>query len=140
MIRPHRILFIVPLVSTLLCPSPLTVLAQSAERQHAQAKVQTQERPPADSKQAEAEAPELIKEVYALYRQGRFDEALPICARGAVVPPRVGDRAADRRALALREKVFKHLHPSVASSMNSLAGLALLGGKYAEAEALYREA
>jgi tetratricopeptide (TPR) repeat protein len=61
---------------------------------------------------------------YYLHDRARFSDAEPLF----------------QRALALREKVLGPEHPSVATSLNNLAGLYLEQGKYAEAEPLYQRA
>ncbi|MEH2086381.1 tetratricopeptide repeat protein, partial [Nostoc sp.] len=56
--------------------------------------------------------------------QGRYSEAEPLYIQ----------------ALALRRKLLGEEHPSVASSLNNLAGLYRSQGRYSEAEPLYIQA
>ena len=53
---------------------------------------------------------------------------------------RVGAEPLYKRALAIYEKALGPDHPSVAESLNSLAGFYHAQGSYAEAETLYRRA
>jgi tetratricopeptide (TPR) repeat protein len=75
---------------------------------------------PAMAQQNEAAA--LDNRVEALYRAGKFSEAVPLA----------------QQALAIREKALGPDHPDVAKSLNSLALLYAKQGRYADAEPLYK--
>jgi tetratricopeptide (TPR) repeat protein len=62
--------------------------------------------------------------VTALYRAGKFAEAVPLA----------------QRVLAIREKALGADHPDVAASLNNLALLYANQGRYADAEPLYKPA
>jgi Tetratricopeptide repeat len=62
--------------------------------------------------------------VMALYRAGKFAEALPLA----------------RQVLAIREKALGPDHPNVAASLSSLADLYRIQGRYADAEPLLERA
>lgn len=68
------------------------------------------------------EASRLSQQVVALYRQGRFDEALPLA----------------RRALEIREKQLVPEHELVAVALKNLASLYFARKKYDEAAKLYQ--
>jgi tetratricopeptide (TPR) repeat protein len=78
---------------------------------------------PALAQQDELErAKELVQQVLTLYRQGRYDEAIPVA----------------QNILAIREKALGPEHPETASSLNILARLYMSKGDYARAEPLYQ--
>ena len=64
----------------------------------------------------------LNKEVMTLYQKGQYDRAVVVA----------------KKALDMAEKAVGPNHPSVATSLNNLAGLYGTQGRYAEAEPLYR--
>ncbi|WP_438035773.1 CHAT domain-containing protein [Sorangium sp. So ce204] len=70
------------------------------------------------------EAARLNRDVEALYRQGRFDAAIPVA----------------ERVLGIRENALGREHPAVATALNNLAVLYRAKGDYARAEPLYRRA
>jgi TonB family protein len=70
----------------------------------------------------QAEAARLNAEVMRLYREGKFDEALPLA----------------RRVLELREKALGPDDLAVASALNNLAAVHMRKGKGGEAEQLLR--
>ncbi|ANB74935.1 hypothetical protein AYM40_21020 [Paraburkholderia phytofirmans OLGA172] len=70
------------------------------------------------------EANQLNQQMESLYREGRFQEALPIA----------------QKILTLRESVLGDLNPNVAAAQNSLAILYDELGQYSEAERLYQHA
>ncbi|MEO1373662.1 MAG: tetratricopeptide repeat protein [Cyanobacteria bacterium J06635_10] len=70
------------------------------------------------------EAERLNQQVIQLYRQGKYNEAIPLA----------------EKALAIREKVLGKEHPSVATTLNNLANLYQKQGNYAKAESLYQRA
>ena len=72
--------------------------------------------------QSPEEAAGLNKKVGQLYRQGRYQEAIPVA----------------KRSLAIFEKALGPDHPDVATSLNNLAGLYKSLGDYANAEPLYK--
>jgi tetratricopeptide (TPR) repeat protein len=110
------------------------------------------------------EANALLAQYMALYKQGRYSEAiLPAQRRLAIAEkffgpnhPNVAQslnnlaelyqaqgRYADaepllNRALAIREKALGPNHPDVAQSLNNLAELYKDQGRYADAEPLYK--
>ncbi|MCC3450425.1 MAG: tetratricopeptide repeat protein [Microcoleus sp. PH2017_40_RAT_O_B] len=71
-----------------------------------------------------AEAERLNEQAVQLYKQGKYDEAIPLA----------------EQALAIRRKVLGQDHPSVATSLNNLAALYESQGRYREVEPLYRKA
>jgi CHAT domain-containing protein len=75
-----------------------------------------------EDKAALAEAARLNQEAVALYRAGRYAQAVPLM----------------QRSLAIREKALGPEHPDVATSLNNLAELYRAQGQYAQAEPLYR--
>ncbi len=76
------------------------------------------------SADAAAEADALSRKVEALYRSGRYAEAIVLA----------------EKAIALREKALGPEHPDTAKSLNNLAELYYWMGAYAKAEPLYRRA
>ncbi|MEL7038379.1 MAG: CHAT domain-containing protein [Cyanobacteria bacterium J06592_8] len=70
------------------------------------------------------EAKRLNQQVIQLYQQGKYNEAIPIA----------------ERVLEMRQKLLGDEHPSVAESLNNLAGLYESQGRYSEAESLYIQA
>jgi tetratricopeptide (TPR) repeat protein len=64
------------------------------------------------------------RRVLALYRQGKYGEAVPLA-----------ERSAEQWKLLMGEK-----HPDYATDLNNLAGLYKAMGDYAKAESLYRQA
>ncbi len=112
------------------------------------------------------EADRLNAEVVRLYREGRFDEAIPLAERALALrvkalgpdDPRVGQSLNNlaglyyqkgdyqkveplfERALAIRIKSLGANHPDVATSLNNLAGLYYKRGDYQKAEPLFRQA
>ena len=74
--------------------------------------------------QSLAEATELNDKAIELYKQGKYDEAVPLL----------------EQSLKIRQQVLGAEHPSVASSLNNLAGLYVSQGMYTEAEPLYIQA
>ena len=77
-----------------------------------------------EDKAALAEAARLNEEAVALYRAGKYAQAVPLL----------------QRALAIQEKALGPEHPDVALSLNNLAGLYHAQGRYADAEPLLRRA
>ncbi|MDB9314662.1 tetratricopeptide repeat protein, partial [Spirulina sp. CS-785/01] len=71
-----------------------------------------------------AEAERLNQQVEQLYQAGKYEEAIPLA----------------ERALEIRQQVLGEEHPSVATSLNNLAGLYSSQGRYTEAEPLYQQA
>ena len=71
-----------------------------------------------------AEAQRLNEEVARLYKQGKYDEALPLA----------------ERSLSLREKALGPDDTDVAASLNILASLYQDKGDYASAEPLFKRA
>jgi CHAT domain-containing protein/Tfp pilus assembly protein PilF len=71
-----------------------------------------------------AEARQLHSEAAKLYREGKYDAAIPLA----------------ERAIAIREKALGPEHPLVAASLNNLGGLYYEKADYARAEPLYRRA
>jgi tetratricopeptide (TPR) repeat protein len=67
------------------------------------------------------EAAALNQQVTQLYNQGRYSEAIPLA----------------QRVLTMCEKAFGPDHPDVATSLNNLAELYRVQGRYADAERLY---
>ncbi len=76
------------------------------------------------SKAQPSEAEELNRQVNALYKVGKYAEAIPLA----------------RQELAIREKSLGLDHPAVAISLNNLAELYRLQGSYAVAESLHKKA
>src|SRR5882672_4833709 len=66
----------------------------------------------------------LSEQIQTLYKEGKYDEAIPIA----------------KQALEIREKALGPEHPSTATSLNSLAVLYVSMGAYAKAEPLYQRA
>ena len=66
----------------------------------------------------------LNDEVMSLYRQGQYDRAVVVA----------------KKALEVAEKAVGPNHPSVAQSLNNLAGLYNTKGQYAQAEPLFKRA
>ena len=64
----------------------------------------------------------LNDEVRSLYKQGRYDRAVVVA----------------KKALQVAEQAVGPNHPSVATSLNNLAGLYTAQGQYAQAEPLYK--
>ncbi|GAX40755.1 peptidase-like protein [Tolypothrix sp. NIES-4075] len=78
--------------------------------------------PPSAQQSAELEeAKRLNEQVFQLYKEGKYSQAIPIA----------------ERALEIREKVLGKEHPSVATSLNNLAELYREQGSYEKAEPLY---
>ncbi|WAN69595.1 tetratricopeptide repeat protein [Moorena producens JHB] len=71
-----------------------------------------------------AEASRLTQQVLELEQKGKYSEAIPLA----------------ERALGIRQQVLGEEHPSVATSLNDLAGLYSSQGRYQEAEPLYQQA
>jgi tetratricopeptide (TPR) repeat protein len=67
------------------------------------------------------EATALNQQVTQLYNQGRYSEAIPLA----------------QRVLTICEKALGPDHPDVATSLNNLAELYRVQGRYADAERLY---
>jgi CHAT domain-containing protein/Flp pilus assembly protein TadD len=120
-----------------------------------------------DKAQAElVEVTKLDRQVFQLYRQGHYAEALPLLQQGLAIRqrhlgeehPRVARASNDlaffldqsgkhaeaeplhRKALAIRQKVLGEAHPDTATSYNNVASNLNAQGKYAEAEPLHRKA
>ena len=70
------------------------------------------------------EAEELNQQVFQLYGQGRYREAIPLAAR----------------AVAITEQALGPTHPSTAQSLNNLAALYKATGAYSKAEPLLQRA
>ena len=70
------------------------------------------------------DAEQLSKQVGQLYRQGRYEEAIPLA----------------QRALAIHEKALGPEHPDTVRSLNNLAGLYEATDAYAKAEPLLQQA
>ncbi|MEA5594721.1 CHAT domain-containing tetratricopeptide repeat protein [Rivularia sp. UHCC 0363] len=70
-----------------------------------------------------AEAEKLNQRVVQLYQEGKYNEAIPLA----------------ERALAIAQKILGE-HPDVATSLNNLAGLYKVQGRYSEAELFYKKA
>jgi tetratricopeptide (TPR) repeat protein len=77
-----------------------------------------------DQRQKLAEVAHLNDEVVALYRAGKYGEAVKTA----------------RRALALRQEVLGERHPHYATSLNNLAYLLKAQGDYVGARPLYEQA
>ncbi|MGE0205772.1 MAG: tetratricopeptide repeat protein, partial [Hyphomicrobiaceae bacterium] len=92
-----HVLVLALIASLMVCPSPL--LAQQSE-----------------------DSAEINARVVRLYREGRYEEAIPVA----------------ERALALREKTLGPDHPDVGTLLNNLAALYRVLGRLGEAEPLYR--
>ena len=71
-----------------------------------------------------SEADELQKRYSELYKQGKYQEAIPLA----------------EKALSLRQQVLGNNHPDVATSLNNLAELYCVQGRYKEAEPLFLQA
>ena len=71
-----------------------------------------------------ASATELNEKAIELYKQGKYDEAVPLL----------------EKSLKIRQQVLGAEHPDVASSLNNLASLYDAQGRYTEAEPLYIQA
>ena len=69
-------------------------------------------------------AEQLTTQVEELYRQGRYEEAIPLA----------------ERALAIREKTLAPEHPDTAAAANNLAVLYKATGAYSKAEPLFQQA
>ena len=109
------------------------------------------------------EAERLNQQVVQLYRQGKYNEAIPLAEKALAIREKVlGQEHPDValslnnlamlyesqgnytkaepllvRSLAIKEKVLGQKHPDVATSLNNLAGLYESQGNYAKAEPLY---
>jgi tetratricopeptide (TPR) repeat protein/CHAT domain-containing protein len=116
--------------------------------------------------QAADELTALQAEVYQLYNQAKFDEAVSIAVRYVTLArQKYGDDHTEyataiawlsniyqaqgrypeaeqlhKRALAIREKALGPEHPDVAQSLNNLAELYRVEGRYPEAEPLVKRA
>ena len=112
------------------------------------------------------EANRLNAKVIELYRQGRYNQAIPLAKRYLrIVQSNYGENHANtataynnlatlykamsrygeaeelyKKALEIREKVLGEDHPSTAASYDNLAGLCRETGRYGEAEPLYKKA
>ncbi|HZF49420.1 MAG TPA: CHAT domain-containing tetratricopeptide repeat protein [Polyangiaceae bacterium] len=119
-----------------------------------------------DTVNALAEAKQLNEKAFSLYREGKYDAAIPLKKRElaiqekalrpdhpdvatslhdlAVLYAKKGDYAQAEmlhwRALAIREKALAPKHPDVVQSLNDLAELFTTLGRYGEAEPLLRRA
>jgi tetratricopeptide (TPR) repeat protein len=71
-----------------------------------------------------AEAERLNQQVIELYKQGKYNEAIPLA----------------EQALAIRKQQLGDNHPLTATSLNNLAYLYQSQGRYNEAEPLYKQA
>ena len=69
-------------------------------------------------------ATELNEKAVELYKQGKYDEAVPLL----------------EKSLKIRQQVLGAEHPYVATSLNNLAALYESQGRYEEAEPLYIQA
>ena len=69
-------------------------------------------------------ATELNEKAIELYKQGKYDEAVPLL----------------EKSLKIRQQVLGAEHPDVATSLNNLALLYKSQGRYTEAEPLYIQA
>ena len=109
---------------------------------------------------------ELNSQVNALYRQGKYSEAVTAAKQSFLLAkekfgpdhPNVAVSSNNlaflyqsqasyaeaeplyKQAMAIRKKIFGSDHSSVAQSMNNLAVLYSLQGRYSEAESLYERA
>jgi tetratricopeptide (TPR) repeat protein len=121
------------------------------------------------SKQDQAaleEAIRLNQQVLELYKQGKYNEAIPLAEQAIVISTTIlGEnhlltatslnnlallydsqgRYAEaeplyQQALAITKQQLGENHPSTATSLNNLAGLYESQGRYAEAEPLYQQA
>jgi CHAT domain-containing protein/Tfp pilus assembly protein PilF len=76
------------------------------------------------AQEGSAEAEQMRAQVEGLYREGRYEEAIPLA----------------QRALALSEKTLGPEHPDTATSLIILGGLYETTGAYAKAEPLFERA
>ncbi len=119
-----------------------------------------------DTGQMARESSKRTQQIAQLYRQGRYQEAIPLAERSlairekalgshhpevaeslnnlAILHYALGDYAQAgplfKQALAIREKVLGSYHPEVAESLNDLAILHYALGDYAKAGPLYKRA
>jgi CHAT domain-containing protein len=77
-----------------------------------------------EEKQKWTEADRLVREIYALYRAGKYAEAL----------------SPARRSVALHKEILGERHRDYASSLTNLASLLRMQGDYAAARPLYEQA
>ncbi|AFZ55137.1 CHAT domain-containing tetratricopeptide repeat protein [Cyanobacterium aponinum] len=111
------------------------------------------------------EAEKLYEQLFSLYQQGKYKEAIPIAEKIIVLAKElVGEKHPDtaeainnlgtlyreigdykkaedyyQQALSIYREVVGNKHPGTASSLNTLAGLYYYQGKYQEAEKIYQE-
>ncbi len=96
-------------VVSLLVAAPVTVIAEESSNHQVLLAQQSDEL---------EEAKRLNQQVYQLYQQGKYNEAIAIA----------------ERVLEMMKKLLGDEHPDVATSLNNLAQLYYYQGRYSEAE------